>query len=120
MVKDEPVSLVRQTIYCLIPILDMYAAYRVKRLRRYLLIMLSVGAVLGYIDTTVFPEYVWEDFDDFTSSMFYQDYVKYSDDSIRLLTLIAYQVGAVLLAIFLVRRWSKQWNKKFEGSTESA
>ena len=113
MVKDEPVSLTRQTIYCLIPILDMYAAFRVKRLRRYLLIMLPIGAVLGYVDTSVFPDYVWEDFDDFTSSMLFLDYVKYGDDPIRLPTLIAYQVGLVLLAIYLVRRWSKQWNKKF-------
>ena len=113
MVKEEPVSLTRQTLYCLVPILDMYAAFRVKRLRRYLLIILSVGAVLGYVDTTVFPEYVWEDFDDFVSSFLFLDYVKYADDPIRLPLLIVYQVGAYLLAIYLVRRFSKQWNSKF-------
>ena len=113
MVKDEPVSLTRQTIYCLIPFLDIYAAYRVKRLRRYLLIMLPIGFVLGIVDSTAFPEYVWEDFDDFASSMLYLDYVNYADDPIRILALIAYQVGLVLLAIFLVRRFSKQWNRKF-------
>jgi len=116
MVKDEPVSLIRQTIYCLIPILDMYAAFRVKRLRRYLLIILSVGAVLGYIDTTLFSEYNWKEWDDFVSSFLFLDYVKYSDDPIRFPVLILYHVGSVLLAIYLVRRYSKQWNKKFENT----
>ena len=113
MVKDAPVSLTRQTIYCLIPFLDIYAAYRVTRLRKYLLIMLPIGFALGLVDSTAFPEYVWEDFDDFSSSMLYLDYVRYADDTIRILALLAYQVGLVLLAIFLVRRWSKQWNSKF-------
>ena len=113
MVKNEPVSLTRQTIYCLIPILDIYAAYRVKRLRRYLLIMLPIGGVLGYTDSQVFPEYVWEETEDMLSSFFYLDYVRYADDPFRLFTLIIYQFGVVLLAIYLVRRWSKQWNKKF-------
>ncbi len=119
MVKDEPVSLMRQTIYCLIPLLDIYAAFRVKRLRRYLLIMLPIGFVLGMVDSTLFPEYGWEDIGDATSSFLFLDYVKYADDPIRLPTMIAYQVGIILLAIFLVRRWSKQWNQKFESSTES-
>ena len=114
MVKDEPVSLTRQTIYCLIPILDMYAAYRVKRLRWYLLIMLSVGFVVGTIDTNLFPEYVWEDFDDAASSFLFLDYIKFADDPIRIPLLLAYQAGSILLAIFLVRRWSKQWNKKYQ------
>ena len=113
MVKDKPVSLTRQTIYCLIPFLDIYAAYRVKRLRRYLLIMLPIGFVLGTVDTMMFPDYIWEDIDDATSSFLFLDYVKYSDDPIRLPTLIVYHVGLVLLAIFLVRRWSKEWNKKY-------
>jgi len=72
-----------------------------------------VGAVLGYVDATMFPDYVWEDFDDFVSSMFFLDYVKYADDPIRLPLLVVYQVGPVLLSIYLVRRFSKQWNKKF-------
>ena len=78
--------------------------------------MLSVGFVLGIIDSNVFSDYAWQDFDDFSSSMLYMDYVIYADDPIRLPVLIAYQVGTVLLAIFLVRRFSKEWNKKFENN----
>ena len=117
MVKNEPVSLLRQTIYCCIPILDIYAAYRVKKLRKYFLIMLPIGFVLGTVDSTLFPEYGWEDVDDAASSFLFLDYVKFADDPIRLPALIAYQGGLILLAIFLVRRWSKQWNRKFENST---
>jgi hypothetical protein len=40
MIKEEPVSLIRQSIHCVIPILDIFAAYRVKKLRKYLIIML--------------------------------------------------------------------------------
>ncbi|MCE2506140.1 MAG: hypothetical protein J4F36_06680 [Nitrosopumilaceae archaeon] len=45
MPAKEKVSLSTQTIFCIIPILDMYVAYRIKKLRKYLLIMILVIAI---------------------------------------------------------------------------
>ncbi|MFQ5573047.1 MAG: hypothetical protein ACE5EJ_02225 [Nitrosopumilaceae archaeon] len=111
MVKDEPVSLTRQTIYCMIPFLDIYAAYRVKVLRKYLLIMIPVIFAVGSIVYTIFPvNTIGEDFKGLVTWLFFLDYVYDTIDSIPYMI---QHVGLVLLAIYLVRRWSKQWNKKF-------
>jgi len=111
MVKDEPVSLMRQTIYCLIPLLDIYAAYRVTRLRKYLLIMILVGIPVSIADSLLFPiDVTDENLEDLEASdMFFYGY-----DTNHLIVTIVIWAGFILLAIFLVRRWSKQWNQKFE------
>ena len=104
------VSLTRQTIYCIIPLLDIYAVYRVQRLRKYFLIMLPLGFVVGLVYSTMFPETNWQNFDEFVSAFLFLDYVY---DPIGSIPHMISHVGFVLLAIFLVRRWSKQWNKQF-------
>ena len=48
------VSLSVQTIFCIIPILDMYAAYRIKKLRSYLLIMILVIVIPVTIASSIF------------------------------------------------------------------
>lgn len=114
MVKNEPVSLLRQTIYCIIPILDIYAAYRVTRLRKYLVIMIPIGFALGMVDSTLFP---LPPVDENLDNMEISDMFFYGYDSNHFIALIFEQAGLILLAIFLVRRWSKHWNQKFKGST---
>jgi len=114
MVKNEPVSLIRQTIYCLIPLLDIYAAYRVTRLRKYLLIMILVGIPVSIADSVLFPDKD-KTFDGFLQFLTFY----YGTDTNHFVVSIVIWIGTVLFAIFLVRRWSKQWNQKFESSTES-
>ena len=115
MVKDEPVSLLRQTIYCLIPLLDIYAAYRVTRLRKYLLIMILVGIPVSIADTVLFPiDYTDEELQDLEAS----EMIFYGYDANHFAATAVAWAGFILLAIFLVRRWSKQWNQKFQ-TTES-
>ena len=38
----------------------------------------------------------------------------YGVDDDQFVFSVGVQIGTVLFAIFLIRRWSKQWNKKFE------
>ena len=111
MVKDEPVSLLRQTIYCLIPFLDIYAAYRVTRLRKYLLIMILVGIPVSIADSVIFPD-TDKTFDGFLQFLTFY----YGIDTNHFVASIIIWIGTVLLAIYLIRRWSKIWNKKFENS----
>lgn len=109
MVKDEPVSLLRQTIYCLIPILDIYAAYRVKHLRWYLVIMiLGVGVPTSIIASVLFPpdESIVAGFANVM--MFY-----YGTNDGRFEFSIISHIVTVLVAISLIRYWSQKWNEKF-------
>lgn len=128
MVKEEPVSVRRQTIYCLIPVLDMYAAYRVKRLRWYLLIMLlGVGVPLSIMEGLLFPIdsdlVVWSDYDslfmenplspldaDPSLGGFFAFY--YSDPSYLAFSIFSWTM-AIPIAILLIRRWSFKWNERF-------
>ena len=104
------VSLTRQTIYCMIPYLDIYAAYRVKRLRKYLLIMmLAVIIPITIADEVLFPMDKVISFEEFLQFLTFY----YGVDTNHFVFAIATWAGAVLVAIFLVRRWSKQWNKQF-------
>ena len=107
MIKEEPVSIKRQTIYAIIPILDLYAAYKVKRLRKYVLIIILVGIGIGIAHYAAFPTINIGG----TPEIF-------SDALIG--ATIAEIIGQILLQVYLVRRFSKEWNKKFESSVVSA
>lgn len=100
MPANGPVSLNIQTIFCLIPILDIYAAYRIKKLRKYLLIMIVfVGIPLGVLNAVISP----------VGSFAIPEFV-YADTVFSVGTWI----GSILIAIYLIRRWSVQWNKAYE------
>jgi len=111
------VSLVRQTIYCFIPILDLYAAYKIKKLRWYLLIMLLVGIPLSLGLELAFPTTMPDDYDKIFMENQEIDwgYIFLGDTSEDEIILgIIFQVVVLALAVFLIRRWSKNWNKQFE------
>ena len=109
MVKNEPVSLTRQTIYCVIPVMDMYAAYKVKRLRKYLVLMiLLVGVPTSVADYFLF-HHEKDLAEGFVNFMTYY----YDVSTSQFVFSIGIQIVTVLFAIFLIRRWSKQWNSQF-------
>jgi formate hydrogenlyase subunit 3/multisubunit Na+/H+ antiporter MnhD subunit len=110
------VSLPVQTVFCIIPILDMYAAYRVKRLRKYLVIMILLVAIpTAIVDSIMFPisnPDVMEGFNEFLTFF-------YGVDNNHFVFSIATWAGSVLVAIYLVRRWSKQWNMQFDAEVRT-
>lgn len=109
MIKEEPVSMIRQTIYCFIPVLDIYAAYRVRRLRRYLLIMLLiVGIPLVTVDSIMFPSD-----GDLNPEEFVDIFLLHYDEPDRFPISLTEFVITMLVAIFFIRRWSAQWNQRF-------
>ena len=109
MVKNEPVSLTRQTIYCVIPVMDMYAAYRVKKLRKYLVLMILLVAIpVSVADYFLFPHET-DLVDGFVNVMTYY----YDVSTSQFVFSIGIQIVTVLFAIFLIRRWSRQWNNQF-------
>ncbi len=112
------VSLLRQTIYCFIPIMDMYAAYHIKKLRWYLLIFLGVTIPLSMAIGVVYPISEINGYDQkllLDNQEIDLGYAILGDDPITAITLIVIQnaVG-YSLAVYLIRRWSKKWNAQFD------
>jgi hypothetical protein len=111
------VSLIRQTIYCFIPIMDMYAAYHVKKLRWYLLIMLAVGIPLSVAMSAINPMPEADDYDNLFLENQEIDWgyaLLGENPEAAIASLIIYHAVAYALAVYLIRRWSKKWNKQFD------
>ena len=115
MPAKGPVSLVRQTIYCFIPILDVYAAYTVKKLRWYLAIMIIFAIVSSSLISLAYPE------GDALSTESYNDKIEQGDwahlwfgpNPELGITLFVIDWGlSYAIAVFLIRRWSKKWNEQ--------
>ncbi len=112
------VSLTRQTIYCFIPIMDLYAAYHIKKLRWYLLIFLGVTIPFNMALGVVYPMSEIEEYD---QRLFFENqeidwgYVALGDnyDNV-IITLVIQMTVAFSLAVYLIRRWSKKWNLQFD------
>ncbi len=101
------VSLTRQTIFVLIPILDLIAYYKIKHLRKYLLIVyLGIAGIASTAySIVVTPESWWfnENFD--------PNYIMDIEDWALQIPMIAISYA---ISIYLVRKWSKKWNLQFD------
>jgi len=106
MVTKGPVSVNWQSVFMFIPIVDLWAAYRIQKLRMYLLIFLvGFGVIeisLGISLAGSIDEFLKLD----------PDYVV--SDSIVTDILIAITLVQFGVAVILIRIWSKQWNLKFQ------
>ena len=113
------VSLTWQTIFCFIPVMDIVASYRVKRLRWYLLIMLAVGIPLSMGMGAIYPLGQPNDID---KIMLENQEIDWSymflgeNTEAGIASWIIYQGIVYALAVYLIRRWSKKWNLRFEAS----
>ena len=116
MPAKGPVSITRQTIYAVIPILDLYAAYHIKKLRWYLLIMILTGFGSGLLYSAVIPEYTFDESSFFDVESFEIDWIQImfrTDHPLGPTMFFVNQVIVLSVAIYIIRRWSKKWNRKF-------
>ncbi len=109
MARKEPVSVNWQSLLVIITLLDLFAAYRVEKLRLFLLIFfLGFGLGSVVLDASLFPE-------DYFSDEFL--------DSNDLFTENFWQIGLVIrlvaigFAIILIRKWSREWNERVSHSS---
>ncbi len=104
MVKQKPVSVKRQTIYALIPSVDVWAFYRIQKLRKFILIALSLGFGFSPISLSVSASI---DMSTITSPL-----DLYSNP-----IFLMYIVGTIAslhgTLVYFIRRWSKEWNEQF-------
>jgi len=102
MVEKKPVSINWQMIFVLIPLLDLYASYRIQKLRLWLLIFLvGNGIVAILMDYAIF-------------GIPYHDLITkahYLDPDIMYIHVL-YVIVTLGIAVFIIRTWSISWNKK--------
>ena len=115
MPANGPVSVFRQTIYCLIPIGDLYAAYHVKKLRMYLLITIIAGLAMSMVGEIINPSELSDQ--SMTSSdklnPNFGEAVFGSNPEISMAIMITYMAIAYAIAIYFIRKWSIKWNERF-------
>lgn len=105
MPANGPVNVTKQCICAAIPILDIYAAYHIKKLRRYLLLVVLVIAI---------PQIAME-FALFGGMMdIFEPYMVVfdpkSDKFYQAVYVILWIPVGVAFAVIIIRRWSIEWN----------
>ena len=101
------VSLTRQTIYVLIPVLDLIAFYKIKHLRKYLLIIyVGVAGIAGTAYSMVITPESW-----FFNVNYDPNFAMDPVDWTLQIPMIAITYA---ISIYLVRKWSKKWNMQFD------
>ena len=90
--KNEPVDIKRQTIYSVIPILDMYAALKIRKFWIYSLIMMGISvAIVPLNEFEIIPQV-------FPENVLFQEII------------------LIPVAIVLIRLFSRKWNNQFSES----
>lgn len=109
MIKKEPVNLLHQTILSVIPVANLYAFYRIQKLRMLLLtyLVIYIGATLGL---TVFVMVLITIVEDGTLSIFVE-MLQFLESTPMGVIIFA---TCSLISIYLVRRWSKKWNEQLQ------
>ena len=109
MPAEGPVKMIWQIIFSFIPILDLWSRYRIKKLGKYLLYVYVPIFVATFGLIGVFAMMA---LDDPTSLESLED----SDSAaVTMMTVVfsLFSVGITILSIYLVYRWTIEWNKQF-------
>ena len=107
------VSILWQILFVVfVPILDLWAFYRIQRLRRYLLFVYVPQIVVAMVIVVFVVNMVFEEDG-------LEKVSKFSDnlDGNEILLTVASTVmglGFTILSIYLIATWSEKWNKQFE------
>ena len=105
-VATKPVSLFYQTLFVFI--IDVIAFYRIKKLRRFLLILVIPGTIITSTISSIFTDYTCE-----PDWMLYMIYDTCQSFELQIITSLIY-AAYLVFSIYLIRKWSIQWNKQFE------
>ena len=115
MPAQGKVSLTRQTIYCFIPILDLYAAYHIKKLRWYLLIMILLGFGLSGLTSVINPanEYDPDNLMTIDGQIDWGYAILGENPALAIASSVIYQGIVFAVSVYVIRKWSKEWNLQF-------
>lgn len=100
-----PVSVRKQCIYAAIPVLDIYSAYHIKKLRRYLLVILCTVLIPQVaIELALFGDML-EIQEAFTAFLY-----PGSENFVQSIYVMLWTAGSIAWSVVLIRRWSMRWN----------
>jgi di/tricarboxylate transporter len=93
-----------------VPILDLWAFYRIKKLRKYLLYVylpqiIIGGVIAGFILSMVFEESSLDRLESFSEDL-------QGNDLILVVSNIVLGLGFTIFSIYLIATWSEKWNKQ--------
>ena len=117
MAKKEPVNLRRQTIFAIIPYLNLYAIYRVQKLRKYFLIAILISVAATIILSVGVWVYVMLIVDS-TQEDLTPDILLIFESIRSLPAYLIYFSSGILLNVYLVRKWSRDWNNMLSGKKD--
>ena len=101
MVDKKLVNVNWQSLFIIIPIIDLWAAYRVEKFRIYFLIFWVGGTIVqAIVSYAMLGDKYWSDEGFFSS-----------DPTVATVEL-AMMVVAAGIAVYFIRIWSKKWNAK--------
>ena len=112
MPAKGPVSILWQIIFVVfVPILDLWAFYRIKKLRKYLLYVYVPQIIIGVIITSFILSMVFEENSLDRLESFSDDLQ--GNDLILVVSNIVLGLGFTIFSIYLIATWSEKWNKQF-------
>ena len=101
MIDKKSVNIIMQMIFAIIPILDIFACYRIQKLRLGLLIFWTGGAIVQIIQFFVF-------FGE-------EHYVSFGEFEARLPeSVVLFTTLFLVFKVIVMRKWSEEWNRQFD------
>ena len=107
-VSDVPVSVKEQMISGIIPGVDIWAFYRIKKLQKSTLMITLPTAIM----TIVFTLMVFSNYDALKTGML-DDKEHAISQAWVTIEIIVFVMGILIFSNYLLRRWTKQWNQQF-------
>jgi len=102
VVKKEPVNINWQTLFMFIPIINLWAMYRIEKLRLFLLVIIAIAVVEFLVGTLIFGD-VWTDY--YLGEADTEGHDNFSS------AVILVEIG---ISIVLVRKWTREWNEQLK------
>jgi len=103
MVEKKSVSVNWQILFAIIPVINLWAFYRIEKLRLYLIVIIAILVVEFLITQATLDE---QDFECFWGLIECE-----MNNRITYLISVFLVIEAVIY-IVLIRMWSKEWNSK--------
>ena len=107
-VSETPVSMKEQMMSGLIPGVDIWAFYRIKKLQKSTLMITLPSIVM----TVIFTMMVFSNYDALkVGTLSEEEYVK--SQGLIAIEITVFVIGILIFSNYLLRRWTKQWNQQF-------
>ncbi len=102
-VEKKAYSVTKQMIMVIFPIFDLWATYRIQKLRWYLLIFfLGFGVLWTVVDWAMYGD-----------EFFDKDAPLFADTASIIIFIVEVAIQ-IIIAMIVIRKWTIEWNSKIE------